>query len=96
MVRRTTGFNFTAAGVSTCLWRGVMVRDVLLACGLQNQPEDERWCVPLPPSSLLRAYTLITLLTDRARCGGAGSSTSRVRTRPRRARTRRRSRSCMR
>ena len=45
MIKRTTGFNFTAAGVSTCLWRGVMVRDVLLACGLQDQPEDERWCV---------------------------------------------------
>ena len=57
MVRRTTGFNFTAAGVSTCLWRGVMVRDVLLACGLQDQPEDERWCVPPPlPFAAARIY----------------------------------------
>ncbi|TFY58429.1 hypothetical protein EVJ58_g6427 [Rhodofomes roseus] len=43
MIKRTTGFNFTSAGVSTCLWRGVLVRDVLLASGLQDQPEDERW-----------------------------------------------------
>ena len=32
-------------GVSTCLWRGVHVRDVLLACGLQDQPDTERWFV---------------------------------------------------
>ncbi|KAH9920934.1 uncharacterized protein B0H18DRAFT_1190512 [Fomitopsis serialis] len=43
MMKRTTGFNFTTAGVSTCLWRGVLVRDVLLASGLQDQPEHERW-----------------------------------------------------
>lgn len=53
MIKRTTGFNFTAAGVSTCMWRGVMVRDVLLACGLQDQPEHERWCVvPALPLSI--------------------------------------------
>ena len=31
--------------VSTCLWRGVYVRDILLASGLQDQPETERWYV---------------------------------------------------
>ncbi|KAI0358306.1 hypothetical protein OH77DRAFT_1581746 [Trametes cingulata] len=43
MVKRTVGFNWTASGVSTALWRGVFVRDVLLACGLRETPENERW-----------------------------------------------------
>lgn len=30
-------------GVSTCLWRGIHVRDVLIASGLQDQPDHERW-----------------------------------------------------
>lgn len=44
MLKRTAGFNWSAAGVSTSVWRGVLVRDVLLACGLRDQPDDERWC----------------------------------------------------
>ncbi|KAI0630736.1 hypothetical protein C8Q77DRAFT_1062963 [Trametes polyzona] len=43
MVKRTAGFNWTASGVSTSLWRGVPVRDVLLACGLRDTPAGERW-----------------------------------------------------
>lgn len=43
MVKKSSAFNWSAAGVSTCLWRGIFVRDVLLACGLQDQPDEERW-----------------------------------------------------
>ncbi|KAI0746771.1 hypothetical protein C8Q80DRAFT_795793 [Daedaleopsis nitida] len=43
MVKRTVGFNWTASGVSTALWRGIPVRDVLLACGLRDTPPEERW-----------------------------------------------------
>ncbi|KAI0682203.1 Oxidoreductase, molybdopterin-binding domain-containing protein, partial [Earliella scabrosa] len=43
MVKRTVGFNWTASGVSTAIWRGVPVRDVLLSCGLQETPPEERW-----------------------------------------------------
>ncbi|KAI0675969.1 hypothetical protein C8Q78DRAFT_360877 [Trametes maxima] len=43
MVKRTVGFNWTASGVSTAVWRGVPVRDVLLACGLRDTPDDEIW-----------------------------------------------------
>lgn len=34
---------FASIGVSTCLWRGVHVRDILLKSDLQDQPETERW-----------------------------------------------------
>ncbi|KAI0369801.1 hypothetical protein BV20DRAFT_996285 [Pilatotrama ljubarskyi] len=43
MVKRTVGFNWTASGVSTAIWRGILVRDVLLACGVRDAPENERW-----------------------------------------------------
>ncbi|KAH9893279.1 hypothetical protein C8Q73DRAFT_827907 [Cubamyces lactineus] len=43
MIKRTVGFNWTASGVSTAVWRGVLLRDVLLACGLRETPEIERW-----------------------------------------------------
>ncbi|GJE93762.1 molybdopterin binding oxidoreductase [Phanerochaete sordida] len=43
MLKQTSGIGFTAAGVSTCLWRGIHVRDVLLASGLRDQPDHERW-----------------------------------------------------
>ncbi|KAJ3533482.1 hypothetical protein NM688_g7276 [Phlebia brevispora] len=43
MIKQTAGVNFSAAGVSTCLWRGVYVRDILLASGLKDQPDTERW-----------------------------------------------------
>ncbi|EJF63681.1 hypothetical protein DICSQDRAFT_101612 [Dichomitus squalens LYAD-421 SS1] len=43
MIKKTSAFNYTAAAVSTSLWRGVMVRDLILASGLQDQPDDERW-----------------------------------------------------
>ncbi|CDO68387.1 hypothetical protein BN946_scf184815.g34 [Trametes cinnabarina] len=43
MVKRTVGFNWTASGVSTALWRGIPVRDVLLACGLREVPDEEIW-----------------------------------------------------
>ncbi|KAI0717397.1 hypothetical protein C8T65DRAFT_717276 [Cerioporus squamosus] len=43
MIKKTSAFNFSGASVSTCLWRGVLVRDILLASGLQDQPDEERW-----------------------------------------------------
>ncbi|KAL1944973.1 hypothetical protein VTO73DRAFT_2593 [Trametes versicolor] len=43
MIKKTSAFHWSAASMSTCLWRGVLVRDVLLACGLQDQPDEERW-----------------------------------------------------
>ncbi|KAI0630568.1 hypothetical protein C8Q77DRAFT_1133937 [Trametes polyzona] len=43
MIKKTSAFNWSAASMSTCLWRGVLVRDILLACGLQDQPDEERW-----------------------------------------------------
>ncbi|RPD65482.1 hypothetical protein L227DRAFT_540273 [Lentinus tigrinus ALCF2SS1-6] len=43
MVKRTVGFNWTASGVSTALWRGVPVCDILLACRVRDTPPEERW-----------------------------------------------------
>ncbi|OJT14472.1 Nitrate reductase [NADH] 1 [Trametes pubescens] len=43
MIKKTSAFHWSAASVSTCVWRGVLVRDVLLACDLQDQPDEERW-----------------------------------------------------
>ncbi|KAI0746770.1 hypothetical protein C8Q80DRAFT_1105703 [Daedaleopsis nitida] len=43
MVKKTAAFNWSGAGMSTCIWRGILIRDVLLACGLQDQPDHERW-----------------------------------------------------
>ncbi|EMD41232.1 hypothetical protein CERSUDRAFT_61336 [Gelatoporia subvermispora B] len=43
MVKRSAAFNWSAAGVSTCMWRGIHIRDVLLASGLMEEPEIERW-----------------------------------------------------
>ncbi|KAI0819144.1 hypothetical protein BC628DRAFT_1404234 [Trametes gibbosa] len=43
MIKKTAAFNWSAASISTCLWRGVLVRDLLLACGLQDQLDEERW-----------------------------------------------------
>ncbi|KAF9608459.1 hypothetical protein IFM89_009825 [Coptis chinensis] len=34
MVKKTIGFNWGAAGVSTSVWRGVRLRDVLKRCGI--------------------------------------------------------------
>ncbi|KAI0073788.1 hypothetical protein K474DRAFT_1602723 [Panus rudis PR-1116 ss-1] len=43
MVKKTSAFHWTSSGVSTSIWRGVLVREILLACGLQDQPDIERW-----------------------------------------------------
>ncbi|KAI0659447.1 hypothetical protein C8Q70DRAFT_1053815 [Cubamyces menziesii] len=43
MIKKSAAFNWSASSISTCLWRGVLVRDVLLTCGLQDQPDEERW-----------------------------------------------------
>ncbi|XP_042507697.1 nitrate reductase [NADH]-like [Macadamia integrifolia] len=37
MVKRTIGFNWGAAGVSTTVWRGVRLRDVLKRCGINSR-----------------------------------------------------------
>uniref|UniRef100_A0A7S0L9G1 Nitrate reductase n=1 Tax=Coccolithus braarudii TaxID=221442 RepID=A0A7S0L9G1_9EUKA len=36
LVKQTIGFNWGAAGVSTSVWKGVLVRDVLLKCGVKS------------------------------------------------------------
>ena len=51
MIKRTVGFNWTASGVSTAIWRGVLLRDVLLACGLRETPEIEHWYAVSPSDS---------------------------------------------
>lgn len=43
MVKRSAAFSWSAGGVSTCLWTGVPVRDLLLARNMVEQPADERW-----------------------------------------------------
>ncbi|KAJ9118108.1 hypothetical protein QFC22_004007 [Naganishia vaughanmartiniae] len=43
LVKRSAGFGWSAGGVSTCLWTGVLVRDILLSLNLAEQPADERW-----------------------------------------------------
>ncbi|KAF8030397.1 hypothetical protein BT93_E2743 [Corymbia citriodora subsp. variegata] len=37
MVKQTIGFNWGAAGVSTSVWRGVPLRDVLRRCGIMGR-----------------------------------------------------------
>ena len=37
MVRQTIGFNWGAGGVSTNVWKGVLLRDVLLAAGVSEK-----------------------------------------------------------
>ena len=39
LVKQTIGFNWGAAGVSTSVWKGVLVRDILLKCGVKT-PKD--------------------------------------------------------
>ena len=39
LVAQTIGFNWGAAGVSTSVWKGVLLRDVLLKCGVKT-PAD--------------------------------------------------------
>jgi len=39
LVAQTIGFNWGAAGVSTSVWKGVLLRDVLLKCGIKK-PAD--------------------------------------------------------
>lgn len=43
MIKRSGGFTWGSSGVSTCRWKGVLVRDLLHACGLQEVPPGERW-----------------------------------------------------
>ena len=43
MVKRSSGFTWSSSGVSTCKWKGLLVRDLLQACGLTEQPNGERW-----------------------------------------------------
>jgi nitrate reductase (NAD(P)H) len=37
MIRQTIGFNWGAGGVSTNVWRGVMVRDLLIRAGVSEK-----------------------------------------------------------
>uniref|UniRef100_A0A2H4WRE4 Nitrate reductase [NADPH] n=1 Tax=Ganoderma lucidum TaxID=5315 RepID=A0A2H4WRE4_GANLU len=42
-VKRTKGFDWTASGVSTAIWRGVPVAEVLRDWGFTGIPAGERW-----------------------------------------------------
>ncbi|CDO76150.1 hypothetical protein BN946_scf185027.g13 [Trametes cinnabarina] len=53
MLRKTNAFNWSAASISTAVWRGVLIRDVLLACGLQKPPDHERWYVNFEGADVL-------------------------------------------
>jgi len=39
LVKQTIGFNWGAAGVSTSVWKGVLLREVLLKCGVKTPAE---------------------------------------------------------
>ncbi|VAI41388.1 unnamed protein product [Triticum turgidum subsp. durum] len=41
MVQQTVGFNWGAAGVSTSVWRGARLRDVLLRCGIMSSKKGQ-------------------------------------------------------
>ena len=43
MIKRSAGFTWGASGVSTCRWRGVFVRDILLACGFEDKYHQQRY-----------------------------------------------------
>ncbi|KAM5537092.1 hypothetical protein V8D89_009238 [Ganoderma adspersum] len=43
MVKRTKGFDWTASGVSTAIWRGVPITEVLRDWGFTGIPAGERW-----------------------------------------------------
>ena len=47
MIKRTKGFGWSASGVSTAVWRGVPVVDVLCDWGLTEIPTGKRWSVEL-------------------------------------------------
>lgn len=40
MVKKSGGFSWSAGGVSTCRWKGALVRDVLLRCGITGETKD--------------------------------------------------------
>ena len=37
MIRQTIGFNWGSSGVSTNVWKGVMLRDLLLQAGVSEK-----------------------------------------------------------
>jgi len=39
LTAQTIGFNWGAAGVSTSVWKGVLLRDVLIKCGIKSPKE---------------------------------------------------------
>lgn len=43
LVKRSAAFGWSAGGVSTPLWTGVLVRDVLMSRNLSEQPPGQRW-----------------------------------------------------
>ena len=44
-VKRSKGFDWSASGVSTAIWRGVPVAEVLRDWGFTGIPAGERWFV---------------------------------------------------
>ena len=56
MVKRTKGFGWSASGVSTALWRGVPITEVLRDWGLFGIPAGERWSVRSSPWCAVSNY----------------------------------------
>lgn len=42
MVKRTAGFSWSSGGVSTCRWKGALLRDILISCGFHQVPAGDR------------------------------------------------------
>jgi nitrate reductase (NAD(P)H) len=42
MVKRSSGFTWSSSGVSTCKWKGILVRDLLLRCGFDGQERSSK------------------------------------------------------
>jgi nitrate reductase (NAD(P)H) len=40
MVQKSAGFSWSSAGVSTCRWKGALIRDVLKKCGVEGESKD--------------------------------------------------------
>ena len=45
LIKRSKGFDWAAGGVSCAYWKGALLRDVLLDCGVSIPSPSERWYV---------------------------------------------------
>lgn len=52
MIKRSSAFSWSCGGVSTCRWKGALLRNVLLECGVKETPDGERWYLNLEGADL--------------------------------------------